>query len=130
MVGRAIALAVAALLAGVLMLFALAYLSIAFYLWLATLIAPPYAALSVAGAALLLTVLVLLVVRLRSPSRRKRKDRLEEALEEAVGEGPARSILELMKRHGLEAAAAALAAGFALGASRRLRGVLRSLLKL
>jgi hypothetical protein len=116
--------AVSLLIAGVGLIAAIVFFCIAVYCEFLTFIDPPMAALATAGAALLFSIIVILLGQLlMGRSRRWSRDPTVE-MGRKLGE-QARTLLSSNKRATFFAL---LAAGFVVGASPRLRKILRALI--
>lgn len=107
---------------------ALVFLIVALYLGLATIMAPWLAALATAGAAILFSLLVVLIARLMTrrsvaPSIRNRQRNAAE-----LGELLGRQAHDFVAGNSLPMLGILLAAGFAMGFSPRLRKFLMKLL--
>lgn len=127
---RAAALVAAGVLALAVVVLGAVFLALAFYLWLEGRIGAPLAALGTAAAAFLAAFAVLLIARLMTARRGPAKS--AEAAQDpsgALGQIFGGSLSATLERHGAAAAVAALLAGFAFGASPRLRRALLALLK-
>ena len=100
------------------------------YFAFATILSPPLAALAAAGTALLFCVVAILIgkLALAAVSGRRRKQ-AHNVLSVILGELFGKEIGDFAERHPARAIMAALAAGFALGFSPKLRGVFRSFLR-
>jgi hypothetical protein len=112
---------------------AICYFAFSLYLLLLALVVPPAAAL-LTGILVLLTALLLVAIA-RAATRPRRRVREPspslEAAEDAAGLGTemGRKIRGLADAHGSGGLLAALAAGFAVGVSPKLRAFLQTLLK-
>lgn len=126
---RAAVGAVAALFVAMGLFAMLIYLGSAIYLGFAMIMAPPLAALSAAGSALLFCVLVLMVSRAVVNAATRRNARATPAAATGeVGEMLGAQAHELFKQRPAVGIMASLAAGFAVGMSPRLRTVLRDII--
>jgi hypothetical protein len=108
----------------------LALMVAADYFAFATILSPPFAALAAAGTALLFCIIAVVagVLALRAMRRRARKNfRIRFAA--MLGEVFGKDLLDVTDRYPARSIAAALAAGFALGFSPRLRSALFDLLR-
>ncbi len=130
---RAVGAVFSGLIAGALLLIALAFFSVAFYLWLEPKAGAPLAALATGRRAILAALIVLLAERLFSRAGRSGghgNGKVESELAELLGADLARKIFKGIESHGPQSALAALIAGFAVGVSPRLRKLLRTFLSL
>jgi len=100
------------------------------YFAFATILAPPLAALAAAGTALLFCLVAILIGKLAlSAVRGRKRKEAHNPIATVLGELFGKEVGDFAERHPLRAIVAALGAGFALGFSPRLRGVLRAFLK-
>jgi hypothetical protein len=121
---RVAVLAISLMLAGAGFVAAFVFLFIALYSWLAVYFSPAIAALICAGAAILFVLVVFLFAGLVTSRRRRRKDESALLLGALLGE----EMRDLAKASPARRLLIALAAGFAMGFSPRLRKILGGML--
>jgi ABC-type protease/lipase transport system fused ATPase/permease subunit len=107
---------------------ALVFLIVAFYLLLTGMMAPWLAALATAGAALLFSLLVLLIARPATRSRVPQATRNRHRATAELGELLGRQAHNFVSANSPTLLALLLGAGFAVGFSPRLRKILMKLL--
>lgn len=119
------------LLAGVGFIAAVGFLCVALYLQLTTMMTPPLAATTTALAALLFSLLVVLIgPKLAFGSRRGRSSRIAGDPAMEIGRRLGEEAFKYVKAHRSSTLIATLLAGFAVGASPKLRNWLRGLIGL
>lgn len=106
----------------------LVFLIVAFYLFLATMMAPWLAALATAGAALLFSLFVILIARLITRSTMPRSANARHRSAAELGELLGRQAHTFLAGNSLGMLALLLGVGFAMGFSPRLRKLLMKLL--
>lgn len=109
---------------------ALGLLVAADYFAFANILAPPFAALAAAGTAILFCVIAVVIGKLILSSMKKRARRnLQSRIAAVIGEVFGADIGEFTDRHPARSIGAALAAGFVLGFSPKLRKAMVHLLR-
>jgi hypothetical protein len=107
---------------------ALAFLIVAFYLYLSTWIEPWQAALATAGAALLFSLIVVLIARLVTRNTMSPRARARSRSAAELGELLGRQAHDALRGNSLGVLGILLGVGFAMGFSPRLRKLLMKLL--
>lgn len=110
------------------------FLGFALYLWMAMFAAPPVAALLSAAVSLLFALIVILIARLVTSAMERARKRREAELgvwgpAMAFGALMGKEFLNLSEKNKRAAILASLLAGLAIGASPRLRALLRDLVR-
>jgi len=106
----------------------LVFLVVAFYLFLATMMAAWLAALATAGAALVFSLLILLIARMATRSRTTPAERARHKSAAELGELLGRNAHNFVASNSPSLLIALLGVGFALGLSPKLRKLLMKLL--
>jgi len=100
------------------------------YFAFATILSPPFAALAAAGAAILFCIVAVILGKLILATLKKRtRARMQTRIASIIGEIFGADLGEFTERHPARSIGAALAAGFVIGFSPKLRKALVHLLR-